>query len=226
MSAGTVVEASGLPGHLEYRGVLFRDGADIEAMEVFEGTVRLAGDSNSLQAVMLVADNRLKVKTSKHEIGDWELTDLYSRIRPDGCHIVAEGEELIVSVDEPKRFAEAIGPSVANPGDGSLLRKKTTDEEHALQRGLRQLGVWVWAIPTAGKTAIGVLLVASALFVIAPAALVALSLLVGLVGLLVGGYALMDPFMAVRLPEPLNPPLLIRAGSAALVLAIVLALLI
>lgn len=192
-------------------------------MEVFEGTVRLAGDSGTLQAVLLVADNRLKVKTSHAEIGEWPLSDLHSRIRPDGCHIVAEGEELVVSVDEPMRFAEAIGPSIANPGDGSL---RGPEPPGLFRNGFEQALNRMQAVPPARKVAGAALLATAVLFLVAPTALLALTLLAGLAGLLVGGYALMDPFTAVRLPEPVNPQLLIRTGGLALLLSIVLAMII
>ena len=191
-------------------------------MEVFEGTVRLAGDSGSLQAVLLVADNRLKVKASHHEIGDWQLSDLYSRIRPDGCHIVAEGEELIVAVEEPMRFAEAIGPSVSNPGDGSLLGADPRTEQQWLERGRRRVGSWMTAFPTPWKVAGAALLIAAVLSLTAPLVLGAVLMVAGLVALIAGGYALMDPFTAVRLPDPLSPPRLIRGGAVALTAAIVL----
>ena len=195
-------------------------------MEVFEGTVRLAGDVEPLRAILLVADNRLRVRTSHHEIGDWGLSELHTRVRPDGCHIVAEGEELIVSVDEPMQFAEAIGPSVANPGDGSLLGRDSEGQPNPVVRAVRFVGGRLWAIPTAGKVAVGALALSAALYVLAPAALIALILAVGLIALLVGGYAAMDSFTAVRLPEGLSPHRLIRAGAAGLVVAILLAVLI
>ena len=190
---------------------------------MFEGTVRLAGDSSSLKAVLLVGDNRLTVKTSHHEIGDWELSELFSRMRSDGCHIVAEGEELIVTVDEPMRLAEAIGPSVANPGDGSLLRTDPRPEQHWPGRWQRLAGIRLTGVPMAAKLTLVALVTAGGLFITAPVVLIALMMAAGLVGLIAGGYALMDPFMAVRLPDPLTPQWLIRGGAATLALAIALA---
>jgi hypothetical protein len=122
------------------------------------------------------------------------------------------------------RFAEAIGPSITNPGDGSLRKPDRQVERPG--RLLRLLGRRLAALPASVKGAIGVTLLGAVLFLVAPAALIALTLLIGLVGLLVGGYALMDPFTAVQLPEPLSPALLLRAGSAALALAFVLAVVI
>lgn len=191
-------------------------------MEVFKGTVRLAGDTGTLEAVMLVADNRLKVKTSHSEIGDWELSELYSRIRPDGCHIVAEGEELIVSVDEPLRFAAAIGPNVSNPGDGSLLAVE--GESGMAGRAVDALRRVGSAIPLEWKVAAGLAVLGAGLFALMPTALIGLVLFVALACLLVGGYAIMDSYVAVQLPDPFTPQLLFRGGLLALVVAILLAL--
>lgn len=173
---------------------------------------------------MLVADNRLKVKTSHQEIGDWELTELYSRIRPDGCHIVAEGEELIVSVEEPMRFVEAIGPSVANPGDGSLLGADTTRDHGIARRAAGAAWDRVVDVPLEWKVVTALGLLGAVLLVVAPPALIGIVLFVALAGLLIGGYSLMDPYMAVQLPDPFTPQILLRGGAAALVLAIALTL--
>ena len=195
-------------------------------MEVFKGTVRLAGDADALSAVMLVAENRLKVTSQLHEIGDWDLTEISSRVRADGCHITAEGEELIVSVAEPFRFAEAIGPRLSNPGDGSLLRSREQPqpEEPAPRTG--RLGIALGAVPLRWRVvAAGIALIVG-LGLFAPTALIGLVLLGALSALLIGAFAFMDPYTAVQLPDPFTPLLLIRTGvgglAAALIIAVVL----
>lgn len=189
-------------------------------MEVFEGTVRLAGDTVSLPAKLLVAGDRLKVSAYQHEIGDWKLTDITASLLADECHIKADGEELIVSVPEPIRLAEAIGPRWTNPGDGSLLRPRRPTSR---KQSFRQVAAAFDKVPyrwrMAGLAAVGIV----ALGVLAPAVLVALILLSAIVGLVVGGFAAMDPFTAVRLPSPVTPSLLIQGGTAGVALAIVLA---
>ena len=192
-------------------------------MERFEGTVQLAGDAGSLKAVLLVGDNRLRVRTSHHEIGEWELSELSPRMRPDGCHIVAEGEELIVRVDEPMRLAEAIGPRVTNPGDGSLLGADPRTNPHRLERWRLRAGSFMARVPLGAKLVGVALLITALLLLTAPLVLSALLMVAGLAALIAGGYALMDPFTAVRLPDPLSPHRLIRGGAVALAAAIVLA---
>lgn len=195
-------------------------------MEVFEGTVRLAGDADALSAVMLVAENRLKVTSQLHEIGDWDLTEISSRVRADGCHITAEGEELVVSVAELFRFAEAIGPRLSNPGDGSLLRSREPPRPEDPAPRMGRLGIAIGAVPVRWRiVAAGIALVVG-LGLFAPTALVGLLLLGALSALLVGAFAFMDPYTAVQLPDPFTPAWLIRTGvgglAAALVIAVVL----
>ncbi|MGI9647867.1 MAG: hypothetical protein ACR2OI_05045 [Acidimicrobiia bacterium] len=193
-------------------------------MEEFEGTVRLAGDTGTLYAVMLVADDRLKVSTRRHEIGNWALTEISSSLRDDGCHITAEGEELVVLVEEPKRFAEAIGPRITNPGDGSLLRGANSEDDQNPGTAAR-IGATVGAVPARWQIIGASTAVVAGLALLAPQLLIGLFLLGALGALLVAGYAYMDPFTAVRLPDPLTPSLLLRTGLAGLVIALALAIL-
>lgn len=192
-------------------------------MEEFEGTVRLAGDTGALYAVMLVADDRLRVSTRQHQIGNWALSDISSSLRDDGCHITAEGEELVVLVDEPKRFAEAIGPSITNPGDGSLLSGVAEDGQTVGPAA--RLGATIGSVPSRWQIGGASVAVVVGLAMLAPQVLIAMVLLGALGALLVAGYANMDPFTAVRLPDPLTPALLWRTGLAGLVTALVLAVL-
>jgi hypothetical protein len=196
-------------------------------MERFEGTVRLAGDTVALRAVLLVADRRLKVSTEEHEIGDWALTEVTSNLLPDGCHLAVEGEELIVGVAEPQRFAEAIGPRWTNPGNGALRNAGSPSDDSPEPTGISQRLVdRTRRIPRAAQLMAGAVAGVIALAVWAPLVLVTIVLLLALAALLVGSFALMDTFLAVRLPEPLTPALLIRGGAigvgVALLLAVVL----
>ena len=201
--------------------MLFPGNADNPWMEVFEGTVRLVGDAVALPAVLLVADNRLKVSARQQEIGDWQLSDVSSNLESDGCHVVVEGEELVVSVPELLEFAAAIGPHMANPGDGSLRQLGQADNATNPRARRRAVGPvprspLVWAGICAGLVAIG-------LTIWAPMILVGLVLVTALACLLLGGYALMDPYLAVRIPDPVTPSLLFRAGVSGLIIAMALA---
>jgi hypothetical protein len=191
-------------------------------MEVFEGTVRIAGDAVALPAVLLVADNRLRVSARQQQIGDWQLTDVSANLEPDGCHVVVEGEELVVSVPELLRFAEAIGPHMTNPGDGSLrdFGRRSVDEHNAPGPAGNRTGRI--RLSPAMRLGIGVGLITVSLVFWAPLVLVGLLLLTGLAALLLGGFALMDPYLAVRIPGPVTPSFLFRMGVGGVGIAIAL----
>ena len=194
-------------------------------MEEFEGSVRLAGDTGTLYAVMVVTEDRLTVSSRQHEIGNWALTDISSSLRDDGCHITAEGEELVVSVEDPKRFAEAIGPRITHPGDGSLLRSGAVGEDEEAMGPAARIGATIGAIPARWQIVGASLAVVVGMAMLVPQVLVGVGLLAALGALLVAGYAYMDPFTAVKLPDPLTPPLLLRTGLAGLVTTLALAIL-
>jgi hypothetical protein len=192
-------------------------------MEVFEGTVRLAGDPEALPAVLVVADNRLTVSARQQELGDWQLGDVSSSLEPDGCHVVVEGEELVVSVPELLEFAAAIGPHVDNPGDGSLRELEPRQDDEADSPDPPDPTVRRSPLPRMVQLGVGAAVVAIGLAIWAPVVLVGLILLAALSSLLIGGFALLDPYLAVRMPDPLSPSLLFRAGVAGSIAALGLA---
>jgi hypothetical protein len=192
-------------------------------MEVFEGTVRLAGDPEALPAVLVVAEHRLTVSARQQEIGDWQLSDVSSSLESDGCHVVVEGEELVVSVPELLEFAAAIGPHVDNPGDGSLREFEPRQDDKPNSPDRPDRAVAGISLPGLAKVGVGAVLVAIGLAIWAPVVLVGLILLAALGSVLVGGFALLDPYLAVRMPDPLTPSLLFRAGVAGAIAALGLA---
>lgn len=193
-------------------------------MEVFEGTVRLVGDAVALPAVLLVDGGRLKVSAREQEIGNWQLGAVSANLEPDGCHVLVEGEELVVSVSSLLEFAEAIGPSVANPGDGSLRSFGKQSEEGLESPEPQQDGDDRTRFSPVARAGIGGVLVVIGLAIWAPLVLVGLFLLAALASLLLGAFALLDPYLAVRIPDPVTPSLLFRVGVAGVAVAIVLAL--
>jgi len=56
-----------------------------------------------------LTSERMTVTSSRTVIADWPLPDIRVRSMPDGFHIEAEGEEIILNVFDAKRFAAALG---------------------------------------------------------------------------------------------------------------------
>jgi hypothetical protein len=214
-------------------------------MQVFEGTVRLVGDADALPAVLAVDGDRLRVSAREQEIGNWQLSDVSANLEVDGCHVVVEGEELIVSVPGLIQFAEAIGPHVTNPGNGSLRKfgqrsKEKPDapdlqgngslrkfgqrpEEKPDTPDLQGNGAGGIRLATKVRAGVGAGLIVISLAIWAPLVLVGVVLLAALASLLLGAFALMDPYLAVQIPDPVTPSLLFRVGVGGVAVAILLA---
>lgn len=88
-----------------------------------------------------------------------------------------------------------------------------------------RLGATIGAVPARWQIGGASVAVVVGLAMLAPQVLIGLVLLGALGSLLVAGYAHMDPFTAVRLPDPVTPALLWRTGLAGLVAALALAVL-
>lgn len=78
-------------------------------MEQFDGSFRLAGTRESLDATFSVASGSLRVTAAGYEIGNWRLEDVRLTSAGDGIHILVEGEDLVVKMRDPGGFTEAVG---------------------------------------------------------------------------------------------------------------------
>ncbi|MEX2251048.1 MAG: hypothetical protein WD895_03120, partial [Acidimicrobiia bacterium] len=67
------------------------------------------GDTSSLPATVDIDDGRLRVASGDHVIGNWALVDISLTPGPEGVHVSAEGEELILQFSESAAFEEAAG---------------------------------------------------------------------------------------------------------------------
>ena len=56
-----------------------------------------------------LTDERMTVKSGDSEVADWALEEIKISSRPDGFHIEAEGEEVIVNVTDDALFALEAG---------------------------------------------------------------------------------------------------------------------
>ena len=193
-------------------------------MEVFEGTVRVSGDPFELSAVLLVADGKLRVTSREHELGTWALEEVSARIRPDGCHVEVEGEEMIVRVPHPVRLADAIGVGWTDPQEDSIGEIEQEAPPATAQPTVRRR--LMRDLPLGWKIGAGLGLAVIGLWVFLPTILVGLVVLAGAALLLAGTMAALDPFTAVRLPERLTAGRLLTAGTATVALGLALAVVI
>jgi hypothetical protein len=78
-------------------------------MGQFSASLKVPGDANALPATVDIDDGRLLVASGDHVIGNWALVDINLTPGPEGVHVSAEGEELILQFSESAAFEEAAG---------------------------------------------------------------------------------------------------------------------
>lgn len=90
-------------------------------MSTFEGRLRVEGDAGPELGVAIDLDGeRIRVKAGDVEIADWSLDEIRVAALIDGFHVRAEGEEVVLEVDDDGRFAIDLGLRTAHPA----LRRK------------------------------------------------------------------------------------------------------
>jgi hypothetical protein len=78
-------------------------------MGQFSASLKVPGDTTTLPAIVDIDAGRLRVASGDHEIGNWALDDIDLTPGPEGVHVSAEGEELILQFSESEAFEEAAG---------------------------------------------------------------------------------------------------------------------
>lgn len=85
-------------------------------MSTYEGSLRIAGDDSPPLAVTVDLDNqRLRVSAGDSEIGDWSMSEIRVNALPDGFHLRAEGEEVLLDISDDAQFAVDLGLRTAPP---------------------------------------------------------------------------------------------------------------
>ena len=91
-------------------------------MGQFSASLKVPGDAISLPATVDIDDGRMLVASGEHVIGDWALVDIDLTPGPEGVHISAEGEELILQFSESAAFEEAAGLNIGKKSIVSMPR--------------------------------------------------------------------------------------------------------
>jgi hypothetical protein len=83
--------------------------------------LRLSGtDDPPISVVIDLTDERIAMTAGDMEVGDWARDQVRVSAMPDGFHVRAEGEELILDVTDDARFALDLGLRNAPP----ILRRR------------------------------------------------------------------------------------------------------
>ncbi len=100
-------------------------------MSTFEGRLRVEGDTGPEIGVEIDLDGeRLRVAAGEVEIADWSLEEIRVAALQDGFHVRAEGEEVVLEVEDDGHFAIDLGLKTAHPAlrrkMAALLREQQT----------------------------------------------------------------------------------------------------
>ncbi|HSR45064.1 MAG TPA: hypothetical protein VLT15_07525 [Acidimicrobiia bacterium] len=100
-------------------------------MTVFDGSLRMSRDSSAAIDVQIdLTDERIRMLSGEVEIGDWALSEIVTNAQPDGIHLRAEGEEVILNLTEDAEFALALGlrtgPPLLMRRVSSLMRQRAS----------------------------------------------------------------------------------------------------
>src|SRR5512145_2448620 len=90
-------------------------------MTAYDAQLRLSGtDDAPISVVVDLTDDRLIMTAGDIEVGDWARDQVRVSAMPDGFHVRAEGEEIILDVTDDAHFALDLGLRNAPP----ILRRR------------------------------------------------------------------------------------------------------
>lgn len=90
-------------------------------MSAYEGLLRLEGeDEPPVSVVVDLEGGRMRVWSGAIEVADWSLDDIRVVAHLDGFHIRADGEEVVLEVEDDGHFALDLGLRSGHPA----LRRK------------------------------------------------------------------------------------------------------
>ena len=85
-------------------------------MSTYEGALRIPGDDGPPLAVTIdLTGDRFRMTAGESEIGDWPTSDIRVNALPDGFHLRAEGEEVLLDITDDAQFAVDLGLRTAPP---------------------------------------------------------------------------------------------------------------
>lgn len=89
-------------------------------MSEYDALLHIAGDDRPMRVEIDLTDERMRVTAGEVEVADWTRDEFRVQAMEDGFHLRAEGEEVVINLEEDARFALELGLRSAHPH----LRKK------------------------------------------------------------------------------------------------------
>jgi hypothetical protein len=85
-------------------------------MSTYEGSLKIPGDDGPPLAIVIdLTGDRFRVHAGDSEIGNWAKSEIRVNALPDGFHLRAEGEEVLLDVSDDAQFAVDLGLRTAPP---------------------------------------------------------------------------------------------------------------
>jgi hypothetical protein len=117
--------------------ILLPTTAQGRMMTAYDARLRLDGTDEAPISVLIdLTDDRLTMMAGEIEVGDWAREEIRVSAMPDGFHVRAEGEEIILDVTDDARFALDLGlrnaPPLLRRRMSALLRSDGPTEESPL----------------------------------------------------------------------------------------------
>jgi len=82
----------------------------------YDAQLQIEGeDTQPLPVMVDLTDNRMTMTVGSEEVAVWDREQMRISAMPDGFHIRAEGEAIILDVSEDARFALELGLKNAHP---------------------------------------------------------------------------------------------------------------
>jgi hypothetical protein len=90
-------------------------------MTAYDARLQIEGEANQpLPVVVDLTGDRLTMSINDQEVADWAKEEMRVQALPDGFHIRAEGEAIVLDVTDDAQFALELGLRNAHPA----LRRK------------------------------------------------------------------------------------------------------
>jgi hypothetical protein len=85
-------------------------------MTAYDARLQIEGeDSQPLPVVVDLTGERLTMSINEQEVADWAKDEMRIQALPDGFHIRAEGEAIVLDVTDDAEFALELGLRNAHP---------------------------------------------------------------------------------------------------------------
>lgn len=85
-------------------------------MTTYDARLQIEGEDTRATPVLVdLTDNRLHLKIGDEEVADWGRDEMRIQALPDGFHIRAEGEAVVLDVSDDAKFALELGLKNAHP---------------------------------------------------------------------------------------------------------------